>query len=169
MVSFKGLYDSYCRGKIEEVMASPDGKAVLDGSHVLLTFTVGGAVLISQLLLLSFPENFFAFTLLSPALAVGMLGVLAITAWPACQASLPLLMGGSYVGLTAWMSVFGAVFHLMPMADNRSVFTLLNTLIVTLGLYLSSRKRVPDKLKEVMFATAAGKKDPTPKPEEKDA
>lgn len=48
-----------------------------------------------------------------------------------------------------------------------AVFTLLNTLVVTLGLFLSSRKRVPDKLKEVMFSAAAGKKEQ--EPEEKDA
>lgn len=167
MVSFKGLWNGYCKGKIEEVLESPDAKQILDGSHVLLNFTVGGAVLISQLLLLGWPENFFGFCLLSPAVAVGLLGVLAVTAWPACQASLPLVMGSSYVRLTAWMSVFGAVFHLMPLSDNRAVFTLLNTLIVTLGLYLSSRKRVPDKLKEVMFSAASGKKEAAS--EEKDA
>ena len=166
MVSFKGLYDSYCRGKIEEVLETPDAKAMIDGSHVLVTFTVGGAVLIAQLLLMNFPENFFGFCLLAPAVAVGMLAVLGVTAWPACQASLPVLMGGSYVGLTAWMSVFGAIFHLMPMSENRAAFVLLNTLIVTLGLYLSSRKRVPEKLKGVMFATATGKKEVA---EEKDA
>lgn len=167
MVSFKGLYDNYCRGKIEEVLERPDAKAVLDGTHVLLTFTVGGAVLIAQLLLLNWPENHFGFCLLAPAVAIGMLAVLGVTAWPACQASLPVLMGSSYVGLTAWMSVFGAVFHLMPMSENRAAFVLLNTLIVTLGLYLSSRKRVPDKLKEIMFSTAIGKKDVVV--EEKDA
>ncbi len=169
MVNFKGLWNGYCKGKIEEVLESPDAKAMLDGSHVLLTFTVGGAVLISQLLLLGWPENFSGFLLLSPAVAVGLLGVLAITAWPACQASLPVLMGGSYIGLTAWMSVFGALFHLMPMSDNRPIFTLLNTLIVTLGLYLASRKRVPDKLKEVMFSAATGKQKDATDAETKDA
>lgn len=168
-MNLKGLWNGYCKGKIEEVLESPDAKAILDGSHVLLTFTVGGAVLISQLLLLTWPENFFGFCLLSPAVAVALLGVLAITAWPACQASLPVLMGGSYVGLTAYMSVFGALFHLLPMSDNRPVFTLLNTLIVTLGLYLASRKRVPDKLKEVMFSAATGKKDQPATADEKDA
>ena len=167
MVSFKGLWNGYCKAKMEEVLESQDAKAILDGSHVLLTFTVSGAVLISQLLLLGWPENFSAFCLLSPAVAIGILGVLAITAWPACQASLPVLLGGSYVGLTAWMSFFGAVFHLLPMSDNRPIFTLLNTLILTLGLFLSSRKRVPDKLKQVMFSAAAGKKEQDP--EEKDA
>jgi hypothetical protein len=148
------MWTGYCNKKVTEVLDGPGAKEILDGGHVLVTFLVGGAVLTAQLLLQQWPPNFFGFCLLSPLLAVGILTVLTMTAWPKLQSSLPVLAGGLLLVLTAWQTVLGALYHQLPIGNNRAIYTLVNSLTVTLAMYLASREYVPKKLKRALVAAA---------------
>lgn len=153
--SLRSMWTGYCNKKVTEVLDGPGAKEILDGGHVLVTFLVGGAVLTSQLLLQQWPPNFFGFCLLSPLLAVGILTVLTLTAWPKLQSSLPVLAGGLLVILTAWQTVLGALYHQLPIGNSRAIYTLVNSLTVTLAMYLASREYVPKKLKRALMAAAS--------------
>ncbi len=116
---FANVWKGVVANRIEAVMDSIAGKQVLDGSHIMLTGTATSAVALSQLMLQKHPANFWSFVLLSPAVAVSLLGVLAVTAWPVAQSKVPMTMGVAYLALTAFQAVLGAVFHQLPCGNNR--------------------------------------------------
>lgn len=163
---FKDLWKGIVASRIEAVMDSTTGKQVLDGSHIMLTGTATASVALGQLMLQKHPKNFWSFVLLSPAIAVSLLGVLGITAWPAVQGKVPVLMGGAYLGLTAFQAVLGAVFHQLPCGDNRGLFTLVSSLLVMLIAFLSTRGWFPAWVKGAMYGQKKEVKKAAAKAEE---
>ena len=148
---FTNLWQSVVAKRIEVVMDSTAGRQVLDGSHIMLTGTATAAVALGQLVLQKHPANFWSFVLLSPAVAVALLGTLAVAAWPVAQGKVPMAMGIAYLGLTAFQATLGAVFHQLPCGNNRGLFTLVSSLLVLLVTFLSTRGWFPTWVKEAMY------------------
>lgn len=166
---FSNMWKGMVASRIEAVMDSTAGKQVLDGSHIMLTGTATAAVAIGQLALQSHPANFWSFVLLSPAVTVSLLGVLAITAWPVAQSKVPMLMGLAYLVLTAFQATLGAVFHQLPCGNNRGLFTLVSSLLVLLIAFLSTRGWFPTWCKQAMYGNKKSVKKPViPPPAEEE-
>lgn len=163
---FRDLWKGIVASRIEAVMDSTTGKQVLDGSHIMLTGTATASVALGQLVLQRHPANFWSFVLLSPAIAVSLLGVLGITAWLAVQGRIPVLMGAAYLGLTAFQAVLGAVFHQLPCGENRGLFTLVSSLLVLLITFLSTRGWFPAYVKGAMYGQKKEAKKAANKPDE---
>ena len=159
---FRDVWKGIVASRIEAVMDSTAGKQVLDGSHIILTGTATAAVAIGQLSLQNHPANFWSFVLLSPAVAVSLLGVLAVTAWPVAQRKVPMLMGVAYLALTAFQATLGAVFHQLPCGNNRGLFTLISSLLVLLVTFLSTRGWFPRWCKQAMYGNKKEVKKPIP-------
>lgn len=159
---FTNLWQSVVAKRIEVVMDSTAGKQVLDGSHIMLTGTATAAVALGQLVLQRHPANFWSFVLLSPAVAVTLLGTLAVAACPAAQSKVPMAMGVAYLGLTAFQATLGAVFHQLPCGDNRGLFTLVSSLLVLLVTFLASRGWFPTWVKQALYGQRKESKRPAP-------
>ena len=127
MVAWSGLQQwwktYYCK-RLKEVLEGPAATSVLTSGHVLLTCGIGAVLLIAQLLLQQWPSNFFGFCMLSPLLAAVMLGGACLAAFPGSFGSLAVVLGVATLGLTAWQSVLGGIFHQLPLGDSRALFTL---------------------------------------------
>ena len=159
MVAWSSLqtwWKDFCCARLQDVLQGPLVAEAFCSGHVLLTLAVTSALLISQLMLQTWPSNFFAFCMLSPLVAALLLAAGAAAAFPAAAASLPALSGVFLAALAVWQTVFGAVFHLLPLGDNRALFTLLNTLLVSVGVYLASRGRVPEMMRKAVMRAVRG-------------
>ena len=160
MVAWSGLQQwwktYYCK-RLKEVLEGPAATSVLTSGHVLLTCGIGAVLLIAQLLLQQWPSNFFGFCMLSPLLAAVMLGGACLAAFPGSFGSLAVVLGVATLGLTAWQSVLGGIFHQLPLGDSRALFTLVNTLVLTVGIYLASKGSVPRHLRRALLKTVAGR------------
>ena len=160
--------DYYC-ARLCKALEGPAAASVLSSGHVLLTSGVAAALLISQLCLQQWPANFFGFCMLSPVLAALLVGVGAVAAFPGVAGSLPVLLGVATAGLVAWQTTLGGIFHQLPLADSRALYTLVNTLLVTAGVFLASRGVVPPMLRKALMRSMGVDRTPPPPSETEEA
>lgn len=155
--------DYYC-AKLCKALEGPAAASVLSSGHVLLTCGVAAALLISQLSLQQWPSNFFGFCMLSPILAALLVGAGAVAAFPGVAGSLPVLLGVATAGLIAWQTTLGGLFHQLPVGDSRALYTMVNTLLVTAGVFLASRGVVPPMLRKALIRSMGADRAAPPPP-----
>ena len=157
------LNDTVRSSAIREISRSIEGKSLKKALPPILTYIVAAAVLISQLLLVQWPQSFAAFLLLSPIIANAILSALAIACRPSIASSVPLYACIGVATLAALQCIMGAFAMVLPGQPNRTIFSLLSAALVLCLCMGISKSFVKSSMQQI---TDIGKKpNPNPNPE----